>query len=273
MAIGFVGDLNIASDLLQKFKLRLQKRSRKDPISLSNWMTRFFKREYSAFISKSNNCRVEFMVAATIRGHTNVVDRDRIDTIIDKIISGNTIMKRNDLPPLLFEIMRLPKTVKKIELKGITQGFLCVMRAPDFEIEQYQPLQFAVIGSGNISATEIDRYHDFIFAFDIGNTWHEAHFFRETIQRYMATMDENTVGGLYPVVKVTNQGIEMIGHYSERPVGGTKVELIYKDNYWLQRNITTGKEIKIVPPWEIQDVLATHNQTFNDLANTYRKNI
>jgi hypothetical protein len=46
-AIGFVGDLHTASILLQSLFAHLKGRNIKEPISLSRWLPRFFKYEYS----------------------------------------------------------------------------------------------------------------------------------------------------------------------------------------------------------------------------------
>lgn len=134
----------------------------------------------------------------------------------------------------------------------------------------FKPLNYVVIGSGKEAREAIDMYCDSIFAFDCGNSFYEAWELRGVIRRYLEKQGEFTVGGLYPVIKISGRSIERLGHYSERPVGGKKIQLSFENGYWFQRNLIEGTEVKLLPPWEITAKNSLENNlVFNDIRGTY----
>jgi len=79
-----------------------------------------------------------------------------------------------------------------------------------------------------------------------------------------------SVGGLYPVLKVTERGVEHITMGTEIPVGDTRLELAFENGRWIQKNLSTGKQIPILMPWELIKNRIAKTQTFNDLSEAYR---
>lgn len=86
-AIGFVGDLRAASILLRALFAHLKGRNKNDPISLSRWLPRFFKYEYSKLNKDFDRQEVIFIVASIIKNRPNIVERESIKQIANYIFS------------------------------------------------------------------------------------------------------------------------------------------------------------------------------------------
>ena len=72
------------------------------------------------------------------------------------------------------------------------------------------------------------------------------------------------------MLKVNGEGVEHIGMGTEIPIGGTRIELSFQSNRWIQRNVTEKKELPIIMPWEFMKLEGFQNQTFNDLSDAFR---
>jgi hypothetical protein len=269
--LAFVGDINIASYLLQKLIIALDTRRRKDSLSLSQLIPRLFRYEYQKIIPRFGERDVIFMIASVIRGRPNIVDRETVVELVKYICFGDSPTKRNFMPSVLIEILKLPSTVKKVAIPGTCTGMLYVLHSPSFEIKAYRPLQFVAIGSGESSIEEITKYKDSISALEPGNSFVESSQFRQVIQNSIDERKIKSVGGLYPVLKVTGKGVEHIGMGMEIPVGGTRIELVFDGGRWIQKNLATGKQIPILMPWEFLKNGYTKAHTFNDLTDTFRE--
>jgi hypothetical protein len=269
-AIAFVGDINIADHLLAKLVVGLKNRSRKDPITLSDWLPRLFRHEYQKFVSQFGERTVIFMIASVIKGRPNVVERKPVEELVKYIALGHSPIQRNFIPNMLIEIMKLPSKYQWVTIPGTYMGVLYVLASPSFQMRAYRPLQFAAIGSGESAIEEITKYQDAILALEPGNSFVESSQFRQVIQRFIDERKIQSVGGLYPVLKVTGRGVEHITMGTEIPVGGTRIELAFENGRWIQKNLSTGKQIPILMPWELVKNRIKKDQTFNDLSEAYR---
>ncbi len=269
-AIAFVGDIKIAAHLLRKLALDFKNRFRKDPISLSHWLPRLFRHEYQRFVSRFGERTVIFMIASVIKGRPNVVERKAVEELVKYISFGHSPIQRNFMPSILIEIMKLPPKFQWITIPGTCMGILYVLASPSFQIRAYRPLQFAAIGSGESAIEEITKYQDAILALEPGNSFVESSQFRQVIQHFIDERKIQSVGGLYPVLKVTGRGVEYITMGTEIPVGGTRVELAFENGRWIQKNLSTGKQIPILMPWEFVENYVPKAQTFDDLSDAYR---
>lgn len=269
-AIAFVGDIKIAAHMIKKLIVRLKNRSRKDPITLSNWLPRLFRHEYQKFVSEFGERTIIFMIASVIKNRPNVIERQAVEKLLNHIFFGNGPIRMNSIPNFLIEIMKLPQNVKRVSIPGTCMGLLYVLESPTFQIKSYRPLQFSAIGSGEFSLEEITRYQDVILTLDPGNSFAEGSQFRQIIQRFIDEKKIKSVGGLYPVLKVTGKGVEPLTMHTEIPIGGTKLELAFENGRWIQKNLSTGKQIPILMPWEFLNNGVVKDQTFNDLSEAYR---
>jgi hypothetical protein len=166
--------------------------------------------------------------------------------------------------------MKTSDRFKFVRIPGTSQGMLYVLASPTFEIKPYYPLQFAAIGSGASSTKEISRRYDAILALDPGNSFVEGSQFRKSIQDFIEEQGIESVGGLYPALKVSGDGIEHLAISHTIPAGGTKIELAFESGSWIQRNITTGKEIPILAPWEFLKKHSLINNKFDDLIDAFK---
>lgn len=270
-AIGFVGDIDIASFLLQCLLMGLGKRRRKDPISLSCWIPRLFRYQFNRFISKKGNRTVVFMIGSVLRDRRNIVERKAVADLVKYIGFGHSPIQRNWIPGFLVEFLKIPEKFKWIEIPNTCRNILYTLASPNFEIRSYAPLQYTAIGSGESCLEQIERYHDAVFALSPGNSFVESSQFRQIIQNFIDEKGIRSIGGLYPVLKITERGIEHIGMGTEIPVGGTRIELSFKSGRWIQRNVTEGKELPIVMPWELMKIKGLKPETFNDLSNAMKR--
>ena len=76
-------------------------------------------------------------------------------------------------------------------------------------------------------------------------------------------------GGLYPALKVSGRGVEYLTMATEIPVGGTKIELAFENARWIQRNVTTGKEIPLLYPWELTLGEIIKEKKFDDFKKAF----
>ncbi|MCX5884425.1 MAG: hypothetical protein NT096_00685 [Proteobacteria bacterium] len=265
-AIGFVGDIDVASFLLRSLLVHIKNRKHVDPISLSNWLPRLFRYEFSRFNAKYGERTVIFMIASVLKDRPNIVQRKAVAELVNYIGFGKSPIQRTWMPSILIEILKIPPQYEWIQIPGTCRNILYVLASPIFEIRPYHPLQFAAIGSGQSCIEEIARYNDAIFALDPGNSFVESFQFRDIIQGFITERGIESVGGVYPVLKVTGRGVENLGISTQIPVGGTKIELVFEAGRWIQRNATMGKEIPLLMPWEFLQKPPMQNLRFDDLS-------
>lgn len=270
-AIGFVGDIDIASFLLQCLLMRLAKSPRKDPISLSCWIPRLFRYQFSRYTSMKGNRTVVFMIGSVLRDRRNIVERKAVVELVNYICFGHSPINRNWIPGFLFEFLKIPDKYKWIEIPNTCRNILYTLASPNFEIRPYAPLQYTAIGSGESCLEQIDRYNDAIFALDPGDSFVESSQFRQIIQNFIDEKGIKSVGGLYPVLKITGRGVEHIGMGTEIPVGGIRIELSFQSGRWIQRNVTAGKELPLLMPWELMKINGLKPKTFNDLSDAMKR--
>lgn len=254
--IGFVGDLRPASQILQAMFIQLPHK-RQDGASLLGWLPRLFRHEYA----KSGATQpIAFMVASCLLGRLNVVEREAVVRLMNQFIAK----KRTWGPAILAQLLMVPPQCSQIAIPGTCCGLLYTMHAPDFQPRLYRPLQFVAIGSGRCLEEDIEEKQDMIFACDPGNYHMEGIWFREAIQRFLKRKNVPSVGGLFPVMKVDRNGVLCLGQRTRSTPSGLHVELIPADDGWIQTNCVTGKQIKLVNPWEV-DAQLSSSRTVDDL--------
>ena len=270
-AIGFVGDIDIASFLLQQLLIKLPKHPRKDPIGLSCWIPRLFRYLFNRYTSINGDRTVVFMIGSILRDRRNIVERKAVVELANHIFFGHSPIKRNWIPGFIVEFLKIPDKYKWIEIPNTCRNILYTLASPNFKIIPYAPLQYTAIGLGASCLEQIQIYNDSIFALDPGNSFVESSQFRQIIQNFIDEKGIRSVGGLYPVLKITGKGVEHLGMGMEIPIGGTRIELSFQSGRWIQRNVTDGKELPLLMPWEFMKINAFKAQTFNDLGDAMKK--
>jgi hypothetical protein len=272
-AIGFVGDIEVAGLLLKGLLIQLQRKvheKKADPVSLHSWIPRYLSTTYAKISQKFGARPVDFVVASVLLGRPNVIEREKVRAIMERFRLGQLSAQRNWLPGILVNILSTPPTTEYIALDDVPFGLLYFMKCPTFNPIHLKPLEFGAIGSGKDVELHIDRNLDWIFAGNVGNHFMEAMALRETVVSFIQEHNIESVGGLYPCLKIGSQGLMYLGYMSQIPTGGTKIELSVDDNRrWIQKNLTTGKEIKLLYPWEIIAREYSQDRKFNDYLGAF----
>jgi hypothetical protein len=97
-----------------------------------------------------------------------------------------------------------------------------------------------------------------------------AYKLREVMRLYAEKHGVDTVGGLSPAYFVHAGGILPLGFETEMPLGGARIKLsVDPRGRWVQRNLSSGKEIELALPWEFCH--GSVDQLFDDLNQAYRR--
>jgi hypothetical protein len=278
-ALGFVGDLETATPIIRELhkqinlSIKQNKNSRLHPLQISKWLPRYFRSSYNQLAKRKNVRRVNFMAGSVILNRGNVIERSKVVEIMERFRLGKLSAQRNWMPNILVQIMKTPgNSSKHVILSDIPSNLLYYMQSPDFIPQHLNPLEYAAIGSGENTVIEIDKNVDWIFAGDVGNSFFEGSALRQTVSSFVGRNSITSVGGMYPAIKINRQGAEFLGYSSTIPVGGTKFELgINSDGRWFQKNHTTGKEIKLLFPWEIEPEKLKNDERFDDLQEALNR--
>jgi hypothetical protein len=252
-SIGFVGDILVAGKIIRELyqTMRgLRSPKRLHAFSILNWLPRYFRYSFRPFSSGQND--VTFMVASIVREKPNAIQRDKAAELMRRFSSDQLSYKRNWMPSILVNVLCTPPESKFVVLRDVPFGLLYVLRAPQFEPYFIAPLESMAVGSGEGAVTQINTHSDFIFAGEVGNSFMESLAFREAVLEFMREHKIPTVGGLYPVIKISSKGTEFIGQAEEIPVGGERIELrVAQGQTWTQLHHNSGTEIRLQPPWKL----------------------
>lgn len=274
--IGFVGGVWEASELLQGIYHQIGKR-RCDPVSLSQWIPRFFRFKYRELCRQGKPQPVAFMVASALFCRPNVIERARVAEVLKKGKEKPNSIGQKFFPAWFVQVLSTPPECQYVRMVDMPLTRIYAMRSPDFRPECLKPLQIAAIGSGQMAKTYIEDVHRAILASD---GWMQAFWLRQAIRDCVYNEKIESVGGLYPVIKVKGTRFEFLTESAEVPVGGTKIELDYENHVWVQKNLTTGKCVPLVPPWQVKqnyvksekfdDLECAHGRTWNGVGGASR---
>jgi proteasome subunit B (beta)-like protein len=264
-SLAFVGDVRAAAHLLRALAARVGHR-RNDPVSLLLWLSRLFRYEFARYSSTNSGPGIAFMVAQVLRGRPNRLRREEVVKLFKHIRSDGHPFRRNWYPGWIMSVLATPPEQEFVWFAGTHRSVLYSVRSPDFNVEPHDTFQFAAIGSGEISKTYIARTYDMIVAGDGGT---ELFFLRDAIRDCVRDEKIQTVGGMYPALKVSAAGTVYLGE-GVQLADGTNIELVYESGQWIQRNLSTRKEIRLIPPWQICGK-ETESREFDDVEVGLRR--
>jgi hypothetical protein len=146
-----------------------------------------------------------------------------------------------------------------VQLRGTAASELFVLRSPSFNVERCPPFRFMAIGTGQGVTEAIEELQDMVFLNHRMDSGREAGWLRTAMSGFVERHGINTVGGLYPVLKVRGNSILALPQRTSKIARGGEsldcdVELTMKDGRWVQRNHTNGDEITLLRPWELSGV-------------------
>jgi hypothetical protein len=265
-SLAYVGDVMAASHLFRALGRQIG-RHRTDPVSLSLWLPRLFRCEFRRYSSRIASRGIAFMVAQVLKGRPNRVRREDVVKLFKHMRSEGNPFNRNWGPGWIMQVLSAPSDHEFVWFSGTSRSVLYSIRSPDFSVEPHDTLQFAAIGSGEISKTYIAQKYDMIVAGDGGT---ELFWLREAIRDCVREKNIRTVGGMYPALKVSAEGTSYLGEAVQFLDDGTSIELAYEPDQWVQRNLTTGKKIPLIPPWQVIGNV-TESRTFDDVELALRR--
>jgi hypothetical protein len=175
-----------------------------------------------------------------------------------------TISLRGPAWTVVVQLLSTPPEAKLIGIP-VPRNLLYRLDSPHFEPQRYMPLRFVAIGSGEKLKDKIGGLRDMIFASDVGNYHMEAMWLSTAMESFLKEVDEKTVGGSFPMMKLEYGGVRWLGRNSKGHFpGGYDIRLEpTSEGSWIQKNLVTGKEMPLVPPWEIKP--PEKSVTFDDV--------
>jgi hypothetical protein len=143
------------------------------------------------------------------------------------------------------------------QIPNTCNSMLYVMSSPNFKPRACPPLSFMAIGSGKAVVESILRDHARIVLGNV-NSHLEPAWFRLTIKNFVEHNGIDSVGGLYPVLKVRGNETFPIGFAvtnSNYRQGSSEVEaqveLSVEAGQWIQRERLSGTSVMLQPPWDL----------------------
>jgi len=252
-AIGFVGFVPLASQMLRTM-LSQMPNHRTDPVSLHDWLPRLFRYEFSKF-SQTPKAQISFLVGSTIPSHGNIIERQAVVDLVNYMFfSKDRKIKSGWFDAKIIGLLNTPQDAELIGIQA-PRNLLYRLDSPDFIPRRYMPLKFVAIGSGEKLKEKIASIREMIFAAHVGNYHMEAMWLCTAMESFLKEVDEQTVGGLFPMMKLEWGRVMRLGQNSKGYFpGGYDIRLEpMEDGSWVQKNLVTGKEIFLIPPWEIEE--------------------
>jgi hypothetical protein len=266
-AIGFVGNILIAGRMLPTMHSHAQRRVSKgkgDAISLFEWLPRLCKSLFRIVSRGVESPSISFMAAGVVPSRPNVIDRRVVQRLIRRFDEGKLSFQGIQIPEVFHKIMQAPPQHTRINIEGTIQGLVYKMHSPDFTPLGLLPLQADVIGSGSGARRELNQYADAIFTIPPGSGLEEL-MFRESVVAFMKGGSEPTVGGLLPMYRVDEDGVQGVGYRAYDRKTGEGVSLENDENGDLvQKDSKTGKVVKILPPWKAVPPFSGEDRKFEE---------
>ena len=266
MALAFSGDVRAAAVLAPSLIHYMKRRRRLDTVSLLQWFPRFLKVTYRQMQAKPADGvpygEIQFIIAAIIPDRTNVIDRDRVADILRRAVSPDASMRRNWMPDVVMRVLMTPAEMIQVPIPGAPAVVLGVMRSPAFGLERFAPLSCVAIGSGHGAVVEMERAADWLFANDADMFVKMG--LEAAVQDFVAQNDVDSVGGMYPCIKIDKRGLAYLGGTHQFPLYDVALIVEPKTKRWVQENRTTGKKQPLLWPWEIVKSVPSADRRFDD---------
>ncbi len=239
-AIGFVGDVATATDLIGSLLNMCHVRQRYNAISLLNWLPRHFR---FRFTHLSGAKPVAFMVGSIVRDRRNAIARARAAEILHSRMAraeGDTIHLSSNLARILGH------STDHVLWPDGPASLLYTMRSPGQEMEEFIGQVSAEIFSGPPAE------HG------------EARWLHRAMESFLRKRNVESVGGMFPMIRLNKSDGMHVTHQTGTLPDGPFYELEFEEDRWVQRNITTGQEIRLLRPWELDQRIRDNNK-FDDL--------
>jgi len=158
-------------------------------------------------------------------------------------------------------IMTFPS--RYVVLSNEPMGMLYTMRSPDFKPRHYNPLDYLAIGSGHEMQEFIGQVSGQIFS-GMPMQHGDASWLGRSMNHFLRKKNIESVGGMFPMIKLQKPGAIHVTRQVCQLPNGPAHELAFQNDRWVQRNITTGYEVELALPWELDQSIRT-NQRFDEV--------
>lgn len=265
-AIGYAGDVRAAAMLLPTIGRHLRRRPRRDPVSIARWLPRILRTTYGRMQAQRSGAKYEaihFIFAATVHSRPNVVSRARVGELVMSAVSEGSTLRTATMPDLPMRILMMPAEATGVVIRGTPSVMLGVLRSPRFEPEWSPSLSCIAIGSGGGARSDLERDAGWILT--ANNDLMAQMGLEGAIHDYAVQNEIETVGGMYPCLRLGRNGLSMLGAHRSFPPDH-EVALTYdrSTGRWQQVNVKTGKRQRLLWPWEIVSSLPRASQRFDD---------
>lgn len=263
-AVGFAGDVTTAATLIRAVQVELTKRKRTDGASIRRWLPGFLRHVYA---NTSGARPVSMIVGSALPGRCNIIEKAKVAELVRKVARRQTQMQRHWMPGSVMGIMMQPHQLVRV---GAVGNLLYALKAPDFTAMDYGPMSACAIGSGRGSARDLTAAADWLFTGMPGNDMVESMAMRQCASEFCASEGIESVGGMFPCLKIDHRGIGLLGEESGQP--GKRISITYDGarGRWVQRNHVTGKEVELLRPSEIDPSKFAIYQRFDDWRDAVR---
>lgn len=266
LALAFSGDVRAAAMLVPRLIRHMKRRRRLDTVSLLRWLPRFLKDTYRSMQAKPAGGlpygEIQFIVGGIIPDRTNVVDRARVADILRRAVSPDASTQRNWMPDVVMRVLMTPADMAQVPIPGAPAVVLGIVRSPSFTLERFAPLSCVAIGSGRGAAVEMERAADWLFANDADLSVKMG--LESAVQDFVAQNDVDSVGGMYPCVKIDRRGLAFLGGSHRLPLYEVALNIDPATKRWIQQNLTTGKTQPLLWPWELMKSVPSSSRQFDD---------
>ena len=141
-------------------------------------------------------------------------------------------------------------------LPNTCAGLLYVLRSPTFLPQHVTPLTYKAIGTGNGVVEDVQRVHARILFDSPGQVGLQAFWLRTAISGFIERNNIDSVGGLYPVLRVHGNEFQPLGQSTKTYKRGSAeieahVTLSMEAGRWVQRNHVNRKAVYLELPWDL----------------------
>ncbi|MDP3735755.1 MAG: hypothetical protein Q8R02_00100 [Hyphomonadaceae bacterium] len=270
LAIAFSGDVFAAAVLIPELRRQLRSRRHLDTESLLRWIPRFLRAGYAKLRSpKRRPGQLNFIIAGANHGRENVVERARIVEIMNKIARGQGVMQRSWIPSVLVTSLMTPASVSHVTIPGTVTPILAYAQSPGFFLHRVPPLSAVAIGTGGGAVVEMEKASDWLFA--AGDDHMTRMGLEWIVSDFAIDNGIETVGGMFPAIKLDKRGLTPLGSQVDLPTVSVSVDFDWATKRWVQRNLTTGRELRLLRPEELVKSLPRASQRFDDYTEAWKK--
>lgn len=272
-AIGFVGDVPAAGELLYNLFKQLPKRKRQDPESLGAWFPRLFRNVYERHARKRGESpQVTFVVPYVSRDCATVVRREQFGKLFDKYLK--TMQGSfGDRSPFIWGLVNAFQNpdVNEVPIPDYRYSTFYTMRPPKFDPEVAPTLSSIAIGSGQ-RILDDDNQFSAPIQMNPDKPGKEMAFLEMALWSVAHSFGEPTVGGMFPILKVKGDETEfrtVSQHFFSGTQNEAAIELVIENDRFVQRNRTTGLEVPLKYPWEVGS--KPSGKRFGDFDDAWRE--